>query len=116
MVRRDEAGLALVEMLIAIVLMSLVAAAFYELVGVAARGWSALEGQLEVQQQPRLALSRIAGEVRQARDFVIGGGGRDLGLVKATVLRQDAPAGATAIEVEDSAVLAAGRPLIIRSV
>jgi prepilin-type N-terminal cleavage/methylation domain-containing protein len=116
MLRGRQSGLALVEMLIAIVLMSLVAAAFYELVGVAARGWGALEGQLEVQQQPRLALGRIAGEVRQARDFVIGGGGRDLGLGKATLLRQDAPAGATAIEVEDAAVLAAGRPLIIQSV
>lgn len=112
---RDERGLTLVEMLIAIVMMSVVLFTFYGLIGVGVRGWGAMEGQMDVQQQPRVALGRIAAEVRQARDFVIGDGGRALGLAKVTVLTQDAAAGATTLVVEDASVLAQGRPLVILS-
>ncbi|HET6947795.1 MAG TPA: hypothetical protein VFJ45_08290 [bacterium] len=115
MLRGREDGLTFVEMLIAIVLMSLVVFTFYELIGVAVRGWGALEGQLDVQQQPRVALTRISNEVRQARDFVIGGGGRELGLAKATILVRDAAAGSNTLEVEDASVLASGMPLAIQS-
>jgi len=115
MLRGHEDGLTLVEMLIAIVLMSLVVVTFYELIGVAVRGWAALEGQMDVQQQPRVAFTRVSSEVRQARDFVIGGAGRELGLVKVTVLVQDAAAGLTTLEVEDASVLASGMPLAILS-
>lgn len=115
MLRGREAGLTFVEMVIAIALMSLVILTFYAVIGVAVRGWGAVEGQVEVQQQPRIALTRIAGETRQARDFVIGGGGGALGLLKATMLLQDAPPGATVLEVEDAAMLAAGMPVVIQS-
>jgi len=115
-VLREEEGLTLIEMLLAMVLMSLVVFTFYELIGVAVRGWGALEGQVEVQQQPRVAVGRIAAEVRQAREFVIGDGGRALGLAKVTVLAQDAAAGAQAVEVEDPSALAVGRPLALVSV
>lgn len=115
MLRGRETGLAFVEMLVAIVLMSIVVLTFYQLIAVAVRGWGALEGQMEVQQQPRIALARVSAEVRQARDFVIGPDGRDLGLAKATILLQDAAAGATAIEVEDASSLVPGMPLVIQS-
>lgn len=115
MLRGREAGLAFVEMLIAIALMSVVVLTFYQLIAVAVRGWGAIEGQMEVQQQPRIALARVGAEVRQARDFVIGAGGRDLGLAKATILVQDAAAGSTAIEVEDASSLVPGMPLVIQS-
>lgn len=115
MLRGRETGLTFVEMVIAIALMSLVILTFYAVIGVAVREWAAVEGQVEVQQQPRIALARIAGETRQARDFVIAAGGRSLGLVKATVLLQDAAPGATALEVEDASMLAPGMPLVIQS-
>jgi len=113
--RGREEGLTLVEMLISLVLMSLVVLTFYSLIAVAVRGWSALEGQMDVQQQPRVALARVANEVRQARDFVIGNGGRDLGLAKVTILTQDASAGATTLAVEDASPLVVGMPLVILS-
>jgi hypothetical protein len=103
-------------MLIAIVMMSVVLFTFYGLIGVGVRGWGAMEGQMDVQQQPRVALGRIAAEVRQARDFVIGDSGRALGLAKVTLLAQDAAAGATTLVVEDASVLSQGRPLVIISV
>ncbi|MDQ7843057.1 MAG: prepilin-type N-terminal cleavage/methylation domain-containing protein [Armatimonadota bacterium] len=114
--RRAEAGLTLVEMVVSLALMSLVVLTFYGLIAVAVRGWGALEGQMEVQQQPRVALTRIANEVRQARFAVVGNSGSDLGLAKVTVLTQDAAAGATAIAVEDPSPLSAGMPLVIVSV
>jgi len=114
-VRGAEVGLTLVEMVISLALMSLVILAFYSLVAVAVRGWGALEGQMEVQQQPRVALTRIANEVRQARFAVIGNDGGDLGLAKVTILTQDAAAGATALTVEDPSPLAVGMPLAIAS-
>lgn len=111
----DDHGLTLVEMLVAIVLMSVVLFTFYGLIAVGVRGWGAMEGQMDVQQQPRVALGRIAAEVRQARDFVIGDSGRALGLAKVTLLTQDTAAGTTSLVVEDGSVLAQGKPLVILS-
>src|SRR2546428_12592774 len=73
--RRSESGFTLVEMLIAMAVMSLVIVAFYALITTLVRQWASMQGQMEVQQQPRVAAGRIMAEIRQSRDFVIGSGG-----------------------------------------
>jgi prepilin-type N-terminal cleavage/methylation domain-containing protein len=108
-----QQGLTLLETVLAVALLALVLAAVYGLVSVGARGWAGLVGQTDVQQHPRVAVSRVLAEVRQARDFVIGAGGVSLGLVKVTRLVADAAPGATAVAVEDASSLAAGRPLAL---
>lgn len=110
---RNERGMTLIEMLIAMSLMALVAGVFYQLVVVGVRGWAGMEGQADVQQIPRVSLQRVLGEVRQSRDFMTGAGGTSLGLVKMTILTVDAPAGAIAITVEDASMLASGRPIVL---
>ena len=112
-VRCDERGLTFIEMLIAVTLVALVVAGFYGLLSVGIQGWVGLEGQLDVQQHPRVAAGRVLAEVRQARDFVIGSGGTALGLVKATLLTQDVASLATSFTVEDASVLASGVPLVL---
>lgn len=113
MVWQNERGLSLIEMVIAMTLLGLVALTFYGLVSVAVQGWAALEGQLDVQQHPRVAVGRLGDEIRQSRDFVIAGGGTALGLVKATLLTQDASGGATSFTVEDASALAVNRPIVL---
>src|SRR5256886_4746505 len=113
--RRSESGFTLVEMLIAMAVMSLVIVAFYALITTLVRQWASMQGQMEVQQQPRVAAGRIMAEIRQSRDFVIGSGGNSLGLVKATVLTADVAAGATTFSAEDASSLAAGRPVLLAS-
>ncbi len=112
-VLRDEHGMTLIEMVIAMVLMALVVGVFYQMISVAVRGWAGLEGQTDVQQIPRVAVQRVLGEVLQSRDFAIGSGGTSLGLVKMTILTADAASGATSITVEDAAMLALGRPIVL---
>ena len=114
--RRSESGFTLVEMLIAMAVMSLVIVAFYALITTLVRQWASMQGQMEVQQQPRVAAGRIMAEIRQSRDFVIGSGGNSLGLVKATVLTADVAAGATTFSVEDASALAAARPVVLVNV
>src|SRR2546428_142829 len=91
--RRSESGFTLVEMLIAMAVMSLVIVAFYALITTLVRQWASMQGQMEVQQQPRVAAGRIMAEIRQSRDFVIGSGGKSLRPGKATVLPPDASGG-----------------------
>lgn len=110
---RGQEGLSLLETVLAVALLALVLAAVYALVTAGARGWAGLAGQADVQQHPRVAVSRVLAEVRQSRDFVIGAGGTALGLVKVTRLTADAAVGATAIAVEDASSLAAGRPVTL---
>ncbi|MDQ7819884.1 MAG: prepilin-type N-terminal cleavage/methylation domain-containing protein [Armatimonadota bacterium] len=110
---RAQQGLTLLETVLAVALLALVLAAVYALVTVGARGWAGLVGQADVQQHPRVAVSRILAEVRQSRDFVISSGGTSLGLVKVTRLTADALPGATAVSVEDASPLAAGRPVTL---
>src|SRR3989442_7878345 len=81
--RRSESGFTLVEMLIAMAVMSLVIVAFYALITTLVRQWASMQGQMEVQQQPRVAAGRIMAEIRQSRDFVIGSGGGRLRLGQA---------------------------------
>jgi len=121
--RRNEAGFTLIEMVIAMVVLSLVIIAFYALITTLTRQWAGMEGQMEVQQQPRLAAGRIVAEIRQARDFVVGScasppcsSGNSLGLVKATVLSADAAAAATTICVDDTSSLASGKPIVLVNV
>ena len=116
MTRRGEAGFTLVEMLIAMAVLSLVIIAFYGLITTLTRQWASMEGQLEVQQQPRLAAGRIVAEIRQSRDFVVSTNGNSLGLVKATVLSADAAAAATTICVDDTSSLTTGKPIVLVNV
>lgn len=110
---RDQRGMTLLEMVIAMALMAIVVAVFYQLVAVAVRSWAGLEGQIEVQQIPRVTIQRVLSEVMQSRDFMIGSGGTALGLVKMTILTADAAQGATTILVEDASMLAVGRPGVL---
>ena len=112
---RNERGFTLIEMVIAMTLFTLVLASFYKFVVAATKGWASLEGQLEVQQHPRVALGQVLAEIRQSRDFMIGSGGTSLGLVKATALSQDVAAGATSFSVDDASVLATGVPMVLIS-
>jgi len=113
---RNQGGMTLLEMVIAMALMAIVVAVFYQLVAVALRGWAGLEGQMEVQQIPRVTIQRVLSEVMQSRDFMIGSGGTALGLVKMTILTADAARGATSIVVEDVSMLAVGRPIVLVNV
>lgn len=113
---RNQGGMTLLEMVIAMALMAIVVAVFYQLVAVAVRGWAGLEGQMEVQQIPRVTIQRVLSEVMQSRDFMIGTGGTALGLVKMTILTADAAAGATSLVVEDASMLAVGRPIVLVNV
>lgn len=106
----------LLEMVIAMALMAIVMAVFYQLVVVATRGWAGLEGQIDVQQIPRVTIQRVLGEVMQSRDFMIGTGGTALGLVKMTILTADAARGDTTIVVEDASMLAVGRPIVLLNI
>ncbi|HET6780483.1 MAG TPA: prepilin-type N-terminal cleavage/methylation domain-containing protein [bacterium] len=110
---RNQRGMTLLEMVIAMALMAIVVAVFYQLVAVAVRGWAGLEGQMEVQQIPRVTIQRVLSEVMQSRDFMIGTGGSALGLVKMTILTADAAAGATSLVVEDASMLVVGRPTVL---
>lgn len=112
---RNERGFTLIEMLVAMILVAVVVAAFVGLVTTAAREWGSLQGQADVQQHPRVAVSRLVAEIRQARDFVIATGGTALGLVKATVLTANSANGATSIVVEDASVLRSGSPIVLIS-
>src|SRR2546428_11723260 len=107
--RRSESGFTLVEMLIAMAVMSLVIVAFYALITTLVRQWASMQGQMEVQQQPRVAAGRIAAEIRQSRDFVIGSRGHSLGLVKATERAPHVGVGATTFSAEGAPPRAAGR-------
>ncbi len=113
--RSSERGLSLLEMVIAIALLSMVLLVLYGLIGVGIRGWVSLTGQAEVQQHPRVAAGRVLAEVRQSKDFVIGSGGTSLGLVKVTQLTADRAAGDTSLVVEDASALATGRPVVLLS-
>ncbi len=113
---RNQRGMTLLEMVIAMALMAIVIAVFYQLVSVAVRGWAGMEGQADVQQVPRVAVQRVLSEVMQSRDFMIGAGGTSLGLVKMTILTADAAAGATTITVEDASMLVSGRPIVLLNV
>lgn len=113
---RNQNGMSLLEMVIAMALMAIVIAVFYQLVSVAVRGWAGMEGQADVQQVPRVAVQRVLAEVTQSRDFMIGAGGNSIGLVKMTILTADAAAGATTILVEDASMLTAGRPIVLLNV
>src|SRR2546427_11406447 len=92
--RRSESGFTLVEMLIAMAVMSLVIVAFYALITTLVRQWASMQGQMEVQQQPRVAAGRIMAEIRQSRDFVIGSGGETPGLRTPAGLNTGAAGGA----------------------
>src|SRR2546428_1992940 len=105
--RRSESGFTLVEMLIAMAVMSLVIVAFYALITTLVRQWASMQGQMEVQQQPRIAAGRIMAEIRQSRDFVIGSGGNGLGLGDATKRTTNTASGTTTLNVEDSSPLTA---------
>ncbi len=106
-VHRDDSGLSLIEVVIAVVLFAVIAGVFYGLIVNVTRGWGAVQGQLDVQQNPRLAVTRITAEIEQARDFMIDTAGTTLSVVKGTVLAADVAAGATTFTVEDATVLAA---------
>lgn len=110
---RDQRGMSLIEMLVAMVLLALVVVSFYQLAVVGVRGWGALEGQLDVQQHPRVAAQRLVSEVRQAKDFTVDSAGSILGLVKVTILTQDAAAGDTSVVVEDPSPLVVSRPIVL---
>lgn len=108
-----ESGLTLVETLFAIVLLGMVMFTLYGLVEVGLTQWVSLTGQTDVQQQPRVASSRVIAEVMQSKDLVVSAGGTSLGLVKVTPVMADAAAGASSVLVQDASALTAGRPVAL---
>ncbi len=96
-----EQGFTLIELLVAVALLAAIAVPFYALVVGADRGWSLLQGQLDAQQNPRVALERLVNDLRQATDFSITGG-TQLSIQKVTILVCPASVGATQVLVENA--------------
>ncbi len=107
----DERGFTLTELLVAVVLLAFIAAPFYGLVVAADRGWSLLQGQLDTQQNPRVALERLINDVRQSTDYSITGG-TQLTPQKMTILVCPAGAGGTTLIVENATDIVAGTTVL----
>ncbi|MBI3974912.1 MAG: hypothetical protein HY334_00805, partial [Armatimonadetes bacterium] len=74
MSRRGEHGVMLVDLLTALALLAIIGGAFYAPLILLLRGTTALHGQLETQQQPRVALERVVNDLRQASDYTVSVG------------------------------------------
>lgn len=108
-VRRDERGTTLVELLMALGLLVVFANAVYLPIILSLRGSALLRGQLEVQQQPRVAMERLINDLRQASDYAITTGPPlRLAITKVTALLCEAGAGAGTIIVGNAADLRVG--------
>ncbi|HEY3249339.1 MAG TPA: prepilin-type N-terminal cleavage/methylation domain-containing protein, partial [bacterium] len=114
--REGQRGLTLIELVISIALLAVLGGIFYGMIVTVARGWGGLQGQLDVQQNPRIAVNRMMAEIGQARDFMIDSAGNTLSLVKGTILTADAAAGATTFMVEDASALTSGKPALLLNV
>jgi len=98
---RDERGFTLIELLIAIGLLVVIAGLFYALIITTDRGWSLLQGQLDTQQNSRVATDRLINDLQEATDLAVSGG--TLTARKITILTCPAAAGDTRIFVENAA-------------
>lgn len=108
-VRRDERGTTLVELLMVLGLLVVFANAFYLPIILSLRGSALLRGQLEVQQQPRVAMERLINDLRQASDYAITTGPPlRLAITKVTALLCGAGAGAGTIIVGNATDLRVG--------
>ena len=108
-VRRDERGTTLVELLMALGLLVVFANAFYLPIILSLRGSALLRGQLEVQQQPRVAIERLINDLRQASDYAIMiGPPLRLAITKITALLCGAGAAAGTIIVGNATDLRVG--------
>jgi prepilin-type N-terminal cleavage/methylation domain-containing protein len=70
---RAEHGFTLIELVIAAALLGGVVASFYFMVITTTRGWLLLQGQLDTQQNPRVASDRVIGDLQQATDNAVAG-------------------------------------------
>lgn len=70
---RAERGFTLIELVIAAALLGGVVATFYFMITTMTRGWLLLQGQLDVQQNPRVASDRVVNDLQQALDNAVGG-------------------------------------------
>ncbi len=82
--RGGDRGFSLIELVIVMGILTAVLASFYTLLVTTGRGWALLEGQLETQQQPRVATDRLVNDLQQAYDQAIAGG--SLTVQKSTIV------------------------------
>jgi prepilin-type N-terminal cleavage/methylation domain-containing protein len=71
--RVGELGFTLIELVIAAALLGGVIASFYFMVITTTRGWLLLQGQLDTQQNPRVASDRVIADLQQASDDAAAG-------------------------------------------
>ncbi len=106
---RTERGFTLIELVIAMALLGGVVATFYFMITTTTRGWLLLQGQLDVQQNPRVASDRVVNDLQQALDNITATG---LTVQKITILVCPVPAtattGTTVILVENATDVYAG--------
>jgi prepilin-type N-terminal cleavage/methylation domain-containing protein len=103
----DEEGFSLIELAVVLAILTFVVGSFYALLVTTDRGWALLQGQLDAQQNPRIATDRLVNDVQQSSDYTIPGGSQ-LSVQKVTIVTCPAAAGATQILVENSADMQTG--------
>jgi prepilin-type N-terminal cleavage/methylation domain-containing protein len=112
---RNQAGFTLVELVIAAALLGGVVATFYFMLTATTRGWLLFQGQLDTQQNPRLASDRIVTDLLQGLDDAPGG---TLTVQKATIVvcpLTTSTMPATTIYVENAADLVPGTAVTLTS-
>lgn len=80
---RAERGFTLLELVIAAALLSGVAATIFFMITTATHGWLLIQGQIDVQQNARIASDRVVNDLQQALDNAVAG---TLTVQKATIL------------------------------
>ncbi|HEV2440270.1 MAG TPA: prepilin-type N-terminal cleavage/methylation domain-containing protein [bacterium] len=79
----SQRGFTLIELVIAAALLGGVVMTFYFMVTTTTRGWLLLQGQLDIQQNPRVASDRVVNDLQQATGNTVTG---TLTIQKATII------------------------------
>lgn len=81
MIAREEQGMTLLEVIVAVTILVLILGGAYSLLYASMKSWEVGEKQIDLQQNVRIAIDRIQSDLREATGIAAGSSNTDLYLV-----------------------------------